>query len=149
MEFTDPVRAYLGSVLEARLEIKRLKRKLDAIEARAMNITSQLSGMPRGGGADRDAVLASLADISRDYYLRLAKAEQTELEVLRFIDSLPSPDSRMILKLKYIDCKSWGKVLDTLRANGRDITDRWMFKLHGRALKEAREKFKEWNHDTN
>lgn len=149
MEFTDPVRAYLGSVLEARLEIKRLKRKLDAIESRAMNITSNLTGMPRGGGADRDAVLASLADVSRDYYLRLAKAEQTELEVLRFIDSLPSPDSRMILKLKYIDCKRWSKVLETLRSNGREINENWMFKLHGRALNEAREKYKEWNHDTN
>lgn len=149
MEFTDPVRAFLGSVLEARLEVKRIKRKLDALESRAMNITSNLTGMPRGGGADRDSVLASLADVSRDYYLRLAKAEQTELDVLRFIDSLSSPDSRMILKLKYIDCRRWPKILTTLRENGREISERQMFRLHGAALQEARQKYKEWNHDTN
>lgn len=149
MEYTDPVRAFLGSVLESRMEIRRVKRKLEALEARATSITSQLSGMPRGGGADRDAVLASLADVSRDYYLRLARAEQNELEVLSFIDSLPSPDSRMILKLKYVDCKRWSKVLEALRSGGREITERWMFKLHGRALNEAREKYKEWRHDEN
>lgn len=147
MDRTDPVRAFLGSVLESRMEIRRVKRKLDAIESRATNITSQLTGMPRGGGAGRDAILASLADISRDYYLRLAKAEAQELEVLRFIDSLPTPDSRTILKLKYVDCKRWSKVLAALQANGREINERQLFYLHGKALNEAREKYKEMHHD--
>ena len=64
MEYTDPVRAFLGSVLESRMEIRRVKRKLEALEARATSITSQLSGMPRGGGADR---LCRNADAGRRY----------------------------------------------------------------------------------
>lgn len=143
MERNDPVRNYLSSVREARMDAKRLRVKVDQLEARAMSITSQLSGMPRGGGADRDAVLASLADVSRDYYQRLLKAETTELEVLNFIDSLSEANHRMILKLRYIDCKRWPRVLSALQAAGVDIEERHMFRLHGEALKEAREKYKE------
>lgn len=145
MERNDPVRAYLNSVREARMDAKRLQSKLAQLEARATSITSQLSGMPRGGGADRDAVLASLADVSRDYYTMLAHAEETELEVLKFIDSLSKTNYRMILKLRYIECKRWPRVLADLKSAGLDIEERHLFRLHGEALKEAREKFKEWN----
>lgn len=145
MERNDPVRAFLNSVRESRMDAKRLQTKLSQLEARATSITSQLSGMPRGGGADRDAVLASLADVSRDYYQRLALAEEQELKVLGFIDSLSETNYRMILKLRYIDCKRWPRVLAELKSVGLDIEERHLFRLHGEALKEAREKFKEWN----
>ena len=145
MERNDPVRNYLSSVREARMDAKRLRVKVDQLEARAMSITSQLSGMPRGGGADRDAVLASLADVSRDYYTMLAHAEETELEVLKFIDSLEESSHRIILKLRYIDCRRWPRVLSTLNDSGIQMSERKMFMLHGEALTEAREKFKEWN----
>ena len=145
MERNDPVRAFLDSVRESRMDAKRIRAKLSQLEARATSITSQLSGMPRGGGADRDAVLASLADVSRDYYTMLAHAEETELEVLKFIDSLSKTNYRMILKLRYIECKRWPHVLADLKSAGLDIEQARMFRIHGEALKEAREKFKEWN----
>lgn len=145
MERNDPVRAFLNSVRESRMDAKRLQSKLSQLEARATSITSQLSGMPRGGGADRDAVLASLADVSCEYYAMLAHAEETELEVLKFIESLSKTNYRMILKLRYIECKRWPRVLADLKSAGLDIEERRMFVLHGEALKEAREKFKEWN----
>jgi hypothetical protein len=127
------------------MDAKRLQSKLSQLEARATSITSQLSGMPRGGGADRDAVLASLADVCEEYYAMLTHAEETELEVLKFIDSLSKTNYRMILKLRYIECKRWPRVLADLKSAGLDIEERHLFRLHGEALKEAREKFKEWN----
>lgn len=129
------------------MEIKRIRRKLDLLEARALNVTSQLTGMPRGGNSDRDAVLASLADATSDYYRRLAEAEQHELEVLSFIDSIPDQMQRVILKLRYVDRKRWPAVLSYLQKEGVDIQDRRMFQLHGEALKAARELYKETNHD--
>ena len=129
------------------MEIKRIRRKLDLLEARALNVTSQLTGMPRGGNSDRDAVLASLADATSDYYRRLAEAEQHELEVLSFIDSIPDQMQRVILKLRYVDRKRWPAVLSYLQKEGVDIQDRRMFQLHGEALKAARELYKEIRHD--
>jgi hypothetical protein len=139
MEARDPVRAFLNSILESRMEIGRIKRKLAALEERATSVTSQLTGMPRGGSADRDAVLAALADAAGEYYRRLAEAERRELEVVNFIDSLPTSEHRIILRLRYVDRKGWSKVLAALNDAGLTITERHMFRLHGAALREARE----------
>ena len=149
MDNRDPVREFLNSVLESRIEVKRIERKLKVLEARVLNITSQLTGMPSGGAADRNAVLAAYSDISQDYYARLAEAERKEMAVAEFIDQLPTSDSRIILRLHYLDCKKWPKVLAALRAAGRDIEERQMYRLHGVALNEARELYKEIYHDKN
>lgn len=143
----DPVKVYLNSVLECHLEIRRVRRKLDALESRAMNVTSQLTGMPRGGNSDRDAVLAALADATSEYYKRLAAAEKRELEVTEFIDSIPDQTHRIILRLRYLDRKRWADILPILRKAGLCGEERWMYKLHGRALASAREKYKEMHPD--
>ena len=148
MDHRDPVRELLSSVLESRIEVKRIERKLAVLEARVTKVTAELTGMPGGGTSDRNAALAAFADLTRDYYARLVAAEKHETEVSDFINRLQSPDSRMILKLRYIDCKRWPKVLSALSSMGRPMTDRQMFRLHGKALAEARELYrKEYNHD--
>ena len=147
MDNRDPVREYLNSVLESRMEIKRIKRKLDLLEARALNVTSQLTGMPRGGSSDRDAVLASLADVTAEYYARLVKAEQHELEVLNFIDEIPGSDYRKVLKLRYVDRRRWPNVLRELQKSDARMSERTMFYIHGKALNAARELYKEKHHD--
>lgn len=147
MSAKDPVRAYLNSVLECRMEAARSRRKFEMLEARATSITAQLSGMPFGGGSDREALLAALADASGDYYRQMVAAEQRELEVSKFIDSLPDSSHRVILKLRYVDCKRWSKVLKAYRDNGVEMSERQMFLLHGAALKAAREKYKEKTND--
>ena len=147
MSINDPVRELLNSVLESRIEVKRIERKLAVLEARVTKITAELTGMPGGGTSDRNAALAAFSDLTRDYYERLVAAEKHEVEVSDFINRLQNPDSRTILKLRYIDCKRWPKVLDSLNRAGRDIEQRQMFELHGRALNEARELYKEIHHD--
>lgn len=141
----EPVRVFLDSVLESRMEARRIRRKLDSLESRALNVTAKLSGMPRGGGSDRDALLVALADAADEYYRRLAAAEQQELRVMRFIDSIDRRDYRIILRLRYIDRKPWSKILAALNAEGVGIKESWMYKLHGKALAAARDKYKEMN----
>lgn len=147
MDSIDPVRAFLNSILEYRIEIKRLRRKIASLESRATSITAQLTGMPRGGGADSTVVLAALADATREYYAKLVRAERRELEVIEFIDSLPTQSSRLILRLHYVDRKRWPQVLADLNAAGKEVSERQMFRLHGVALNEARQKWKETHHD--
>lgn len=149
MSAKDPVRAYLNSVLECRMEAARCRRKIEMLEARATSTTTQLSGMPSGGGADRDALLAALADATSEYYARLADAVTRELEVSAFIDSLPVMEHRLVMRLRYLDRLRWSGVLAALRSSGLDLSERRMFALHGEALSAAREKFiqKENNDD--
>lgn len=135
----DSLHAFLNSVLECRMESSRLRRKMTILEERALSMTSQLSGMPRGGNADRNAVLAALADATSEYYAQLVDSISRELEVSAFINSLPTMEHRIIMRLRYIDRLRWSKVLAALNAAGLDLSERQMFRLHGAALREARE----------
>lgn len=123
------------------MEIKRLQHKVTQLEAQATKTTSILTGMPKGGDADRDAVLAALADLTADYYKKIEEAERHEREVNEFIDSLPSGDCRVILRLRYVEGFGWRKVLTGLNQVGLHFTERQMFRLHGKALQEARDHY--------
>ena len=137
----DPVREYLNSVIEARMEIKRLQHKVSQLEAQATKVTTIITGMPRGGNADRDTILAVLADLTSEYHAKIAAAEKRERDVNVFIDSLPSRDARIILRLRYVEGFGWRKVLSALNKYGLHLSERQMFRLHGRALNEARERY--------
>lgn len=137
------IKTYLNQITECRIEINRLNRKISQLEARATSTVSQVTGMPRGSGADRDALLAALADATSEYYAALRKAEQKELEINRFVDGLPTYTSRVILRLRYIERKPWSKVLAALNKQNWAMSERQMYRLHGLALKEARERYAE------
>lgn len=139
--YRDPVREYLNSVLEARMEIKRLQHKVSQLEAQATKTTTIITGMPRGGNADRDAVLAVLADLTVEYREKIVAAEKRERDVNAFIDSLPSRDCRVILRLRYVEGFGWRKVLTALNKYGFRLSERQMFRLHGKALQEARDEY--------
>lgn len=140
---SDPVRAYLSSVGEARLDVQRCKDKLRRLNNQATRVTSQISDMPKGGGADRNALLAALGDMSSEYEMKLLRAEQLESEIDSFINELPTPTSRVILKLRYCDGLDWKRVNKKLRGLGYCYEERQLFNLHGLALKEARALYEE------
>ena len=144
---SDPVRCFLSSVAEARIEAQRLSFKRQRLEAQVTRITANLTGMPRGGGGDHELLLAKLADLNDNSEKARLKAEQQEEEVARFIDRLKDSTSRIILKLRYCECLDWS---DTTRRRRRSVqgemakvglaySDRQIFRLHGKALNEARE----------
>lgn len=154
VNLNDPVRQYLSSVAEARVEARRLRFKLKRLETQATRITTALTGMPAGGG-DRERLLVELADLSEQSRLALIAAEKQENEVSAFIDRLPDQTSRIILKLRYCDCLMW----ETNGRKGRSVKSEMakvglcyeiaqLFRLHGKALNEARELYyKENDHD--
>ena len=143
---TDQVKDYLRSVGEAKLDAQRCKEKLRRLESQATRVTSQLSDMPKGGGAGRNSLLAALGDIYKEYAEKLVRSEQTLSEVEEFINELPTVTSRVILKLRYCDGLDWNKVNRRLRAAGYYYEERQIFNLHGLALREARELYEE-KHD--
>lgn len=149
----DPVRQFLMSVAESRIEAKRLRLRTQRLEAQATKLTASLTGMPRGGG-DSGNLLASLADMREDSIRAMIRAEEQERKVTAFIDRLENPVSRMILKLRYCDCLDWlprprrRSVLTELQKVGQFYSESHLFRLHGKALNEARELYnKENNND--
>jgi hypothetical protein len=155
VNLNDPVRQYLSSVAEAKIEARRLRFKLKRLETQATRITTAITGMPGGGTADRERLLAELADLSEQSRLALIEAEKQENEVSAFISRLQDQTSRIILKLRYCDCLVWDttdlkrrSVKSEMAKVGLCYENTQLFRLHGKALNEARELYyKENNHD--
>jgi len=59
-------------------------------------------------------------------------------EILNVINEIEDFRYRLLLEMRYINCKDWDEVANTL---GYDT--RYILKLHGRALKEIDEILKE------
>lgn len=145
---TDPVRAFLSSVAEARIEARRLGFRVRRLEARATKLTASLTGMPSGHGDSGD-LLATLADLRSTCERSRVQAELQEAAVEQFIDRLEDSTSRIILKLRYCDCLNWvdrphrRSVIGELGKAGLNYSERQVYRLHGIALNEARKLYKE------
>lgn len=140
---SDPAKEFLLTAIEAKTEASRFERKVHWLEARTERVTASLTGMPRSGNADAERAWAALADARTAYTDRLIVAIQQEQEVANFIDLLPSRESRMILRLRYVDALRWPRILEQMETTGLNYSERQMYRLHGRALNEAREMWKE------
>lgn len=139
----DSVREFLESAKFAHARAARLSDKIARLTAQVERITPSYSGMPGGGSADHTAAWTALAQLKSEYEEQLVMAEQREKAVADFIDSLPTPECREVLVLRYCDCLRWPEVMDCMEDAGYSYSDRQVFRLHGRALNEAREKWKE------
>ena len=135
----DPVREFLRSGLEARLEVRRHQRRTAELESRCARLVAQMTGMPAGGGAGLEATWAALAD-ERQEEQRLVEEELRKYhEVERFIARLSDPARRTILRLRYLEGLSWTQIHRRVCQEGLYYSERQIFRLHGAALKEARE----------
>lgn len=136
----DPVRAFLWTVREARVEEARCRRRLQEIDAQCRSVTPSLSGMPHGGGGGhKDGPLAALADQRQLHDALLTAAVRQEMKVERFIARLSTDRYRIILKLRYVDLLGWPRIQEQLEAQGLYYSDRQIYRLHGEALQEARQ----------
>lgn len=139
----DPVRRFLTSAVEAKLEIARHKMRAEELESRCTKVTASMSGMPGGGGADAQALWAALADErTKEHEAELRETEAYH-RVESFIDKLPSSTHRTILRLRYLNDMDWVKVQMQLYDAGIFYSERHIYRLHGEALESAREL---WRH---
>ncbi len=146
---TDPTREFLNSVRYARVEYSRLSERIKALESRCTSITASMSAMPNGGSADAQALWAALADESAKLYPELRRAQEAEREVNEFIDALPNPAHRLVLKLRYVDVRGWEDVIQHLTQGGLAYSARQVYRIHGEALEVARALWSETHKEDN
>ena len=126
----------LSSALYGTISRERLENYLTLYD-RATKVTSHLTGMPSGGGSDRNALLANLADSfnnASDWVSRVA--ERRDL-VVRFLDAAPLEElDRFVLKARYVQRKKWTEIL-FLCNQKQKLSERNLFYIHNRALSEC------------
>lgn len=141
---TDPAKTFLQSVFEAKSEAQRLRRKIARLETQTEHITANLTGMPHSGNRDSEGAWAALADIRASYAQKLLDAELVEKDVADFIDTLPTRECRVVLRLRYLDCLRWPSVMRGLEKAGICYEERQVYRIHGKALGEARQGWPLW-----
>lgn len=105
--------------------LERLRQNQDmhtALYAAAYPRGQVLSGMPHSAGAsDRIGDLASeLADLSTHIQQLQAEAHQSEIQVVRFLDTIADDRLRMMFRLRFIHGCTWQEVSKIL---GEKITE--------------------------
>lgn len=121
---------YLKRYRFADNEIDDLLRQKEQIMARLTQVTPKYSGMP--GGGDNDAMVDGverLLEVEREINERVAAAMALRREIETCIDGLTSNAQRRLLRLRYIEGLSWGRIGQLM---GYDRT--WVWRIHGKAI---------------
>lgn len=141
----DPVKEFLRSAIEARIDLRRHKKKVAELDAQCARLVANMNGMPGGGGDDHrhEQLWNQLAEAREQELLAMKRAVEQERTVECFINCLPCAIHRSILKLKYVDDKNWPQVLFALYEEGIYYSERQLFRHHGEALQDARALWKQ------
>jgi hypothetical protein len=135
----DAARDFLRSLRPLRQERKHSERRLEQLYAEAARITATYTPLTGGvGDQHRDALLIELADRAAELRELIKRQWSQEHLVEEFIDEIPDERHRTILRLRYVDCLRWPKVLEEMERAGLYYDERQMYRLHGSALQAAR-----------
>ena len=136
----DDVRVFLESARDAHLKCADARERARSLESAVHRITAKLDGMPASGNADRDALLASLADAHGRLLRDVADEEQQREEIAAFVDRVPtSAAGRAILRRRYLHYESWKSVRKWLAVHQMSYSAQSVYRIHGEAIHAARE----------
>ena len=127
----------LSEYRSLRREIESLKERRVRIMADLTRVTQKISGMPRGSGSGDDKLLkgmAKLDDIDKQLGETVDRYIDTCSEILADIDGLEDSTAREVLRLRYVDGLSWGRIARTTHYSKSRL-----YQIHSQALRELRD----------
>lgn len=123
------------------LEVRHLRSTLARLEElRGAVASPQLSFTPKGPPSARSSVevqAGRFVDAEALYWEKVALLDGQILRIEQAIGSLESPAARLILRLRYMDGRSWPNICARLQSEG--YSERSVFYIHGAALKKLKE----------
>lgn len=125
-EFLRRAREVDRRVDEAQERVDRLRARLET------GRMSQITGMPRGGSSDWTRTADRLIEFEQAVNARIREMVRLKLAAMDAIGAVEEARLREVLELYYIDGFTWERVRE--RMGLKDV--RWVYELHGRALKK-------------
>ena len=124
---------YLESYRRIAERLKVLTVEIERLRTEAESVSINLDGMPHGQGkGDRLERLAiQLADMESKLQEEMSECWSKRMEIVSELGKLKEPKHFTILHARYIEGKTWERI-----AVDMDITWRYCYMLHGRALTE-------------
>lgn len=110
--------------------IERVDRLRAELEAGRM---SKITGMPRGGGEDWTATADKLIELEKRVNARIRELCALKHAAMDAIDRVDEARLREVLELYYLDGYTWEQVAKMMQ-----LDQRWVYRLHGKALQKVR-----------
>ncbi len=109
---------------DLRAELRRAEEMLENLRAAASPASPALTGMPRGSGySDKVGDLAvEIAEMEDQVNLLRARIADSEEAVMAFIRSVGDIQLRLIFRLRFIRCLSWGEVAGLVGVHNTEVT---------------------------
>jgi len=117
---------------------RRIESKCDEVECirvMAERVTPSYSDQPRAGGGPTSRVenaVTRYVDMERELDREVTRMSEYRWFAKKIIEQIPDDRLRDILNWRYFSGWSWLTI-----AAAFDVDEKWIYKLHGRALKEA------------
>ena len=133
-------RSALEHIEEGRSQVARIKRTVAYLEAKCTARTSGYGMRSGGSGGTLEDLWARLADTKKELYQRENRLRQENLQLEGWIDQMPKPRWRMVLRYHYLEGLDLHDVAEALsEATGREYSMSLIYRLHREALQYAEE----------
>lgn len=138
------VKAFLDTPAIYQSIVDEKEERYRSLQEQATKTTTTLSVTPAGGGQDRNAMLAALADADRDFAIWQHRLWEMDARVEDFLTSaiMTTPLRKCLLYQRYRKRLKWDQVLLVLaelrKEEGKEpISKRKMFYEHLKALEDC------------
>lgn len=130
----ESVRSFLESTSLINSVSEDKRSRYLSLYDRATKTTSVLTGMPGGGGSDRGAVLANLADAEDDAKRWESFVRERKKLIVQFLNDVDLDDYyRELLIRRYVVGVGWHFIFLMIRDN-KEMSERKMYYDHNKAL---------------
>ena len=105
--------------------------RLEELWTAATQITSRLDGMPRAPfhhGGKVEKYVAALADVKKEIAELDVKIIHEEIDLQRYISTVPDSQIRLILLYRFVDCLAWRDVARAISGEATEAGLKQMFK---------------------
>lgn len=123
------------------LELRQIRALIDDLERERFTLPGcRITDTPREAPARGSAIERGMIrreDVMDLYLRRRLKLEDEIRAVEEAIASLEVPLERLLMRLRYIEGRGWGSIVDELRPLG--YSERQVYRMHGYALQKLKE----------
>lgn len=132
----NPAKVYMRGYLELSRQVEALLDRIDAIHDQSTRATSRLTATRVSGTRMRDGVAnAALETMDCVDQLRTRVCHIREAMAVRLalIDQLSDERYKTVCIMRYLNGWGWDRIAGVM---GYNLTDKYIFRLHGKALSE-------------
>lgn len=126
-------RALVLEVRQLRAYVETLDRALSSIPGSQFSFTPKA---PHSGGSALASRVARYLEMKELFEAQRDEAEAQVLKVERAIQALDDPAERLVMRLRYLEGRSWANVCAKLQDG---YSERQVYYIHGAALRKLKE----------